>query len=114
MKSITSGTIKSLHGLDNIDVEKGDENFDRMKKLVSYFLNISNHTSSEEKQEQVTSLNAEIDDVKNFHKTDFHRHLDLKLKGDKAPICTCILCGLTKNHNESILPTQSSDCFCLF
>ena len=106
LKSITSGTIKSLHGLDNIDVEKGDENFDRMKKLVSYFLNISNHTSSEEKQEQVTSLNAEIDDVKNFHKTDFHRHLDLKLKGDKAPICTCIRCGLTKNHNESICPCK--------
>ncbi len=95
MKSITSGTIKLLQGLDDIDLQKGAENFEKMKGLVNLLSIFAGKTSPEEMNEAKV-LVREIDQVQDFHKMDFHCHLDLKHTGVPA-ICACTQCVFSES-----------------
>ena len=73
LSQLTSGDLKSLRGLDNIDVEKGHENFERMKAIVSSLLDVGNfgHGGCPE----ASDILKNIDESQEFHKIDFPRHL---------------------------------------
>ena len=70
LKDLTSGAIRSRAGLDNIDVKKGSENFEKMRMLVT---DLSDRLSGEGKTRR-DQLVAKIDEVEEFHKVDFGRH----------------------------------------
>ena len=49
VKELTSGRITSRAGLDNIDVEKGTENFSEMQQLVKTLAPFARDDSQKEK-----------------------------------------------------------------
>lgn len=95
MKGLSSGTVKSLAGLDDIDVYKGGENFEKMRALIDIFAAVGEMKSPDE-EEMVLRIKKAIDDTELFHKTDFPRHLNLHFAEDIAflPKCTCLKCGM--------------------
>ena len=92
---LTSGEIKSLSGLDNIDVIKGHDNFENMRLMVDNLVGIMGSGKAAKRGEE---LKKQIDEVEIFHKVDFSRHL-----GIGASICTCLHCGF---HDIEIDPIQ--------
>lgn len=81
---LTSGEIKSRAGLDNIDVIKGHDNFERMRVLTSTLCSIIGPDADS----RCNELIKRIDDVETFHKVDFERHLE---KGNHR--CACLQCA---------------------
>lgn len=74
LKGITSGDLKSLRGLDNIYVEKGEDNFEKMKAIVRSLVAAGKWSSLETCPEALHII-AEIDKSAKFHKVEFARHL---------------------------------------
>jgi hypothetical protein len=103
MKAVTSGTIKSLAGLDDIMVEKGRDNFQRMKMLVQIFAAVANKVGPSQ-QEEIDKLYDEIDKVEKWHKIDFAHHLKLGLvvsDSESTACCTCIQCGFHSDDEHT-------------
>ena len=73
LSQLTSGDIKSLRGLDNIDVEKGYENFERLKAIVSSLLDTGNFGHGD--CPEASKILEDIEESQEFHKIDFPRHL---------------------------------------
>ena len=90
---LTSGEIKSRAGLDNTDVIKGHENFERMRSMVD---TLSSIIGGSEVAQKAKDLKDECK-VQEFHKTNFIRHL-----GVGTSICTCLLCGFHDNDVDPI------------
>ena len=82
---LTSGEIISHAGLDNIDVIKGHENFERMSQLAGNLCSIIDTVEAKEKAEV---LKKEISTSETFHKTKFISHLDIG-----SSQCMCVECG---------------------
>lgn len=73
LSQLTSGDLKSLRGLDNIDVEKGYENFERLKAIVSSLLDTGNFGHGD--CPEASKIFEDIEESQEFHKIDFPRHL---------------------------------------
>ena len=100
--SVTTGTLKSLAGLDDIDTYKGTENFERMKSMADILCNLSGQAGA------LKPLLEKIERVVVFHKTDFHRHLDLALTETSKHCCTCIRCGFHLDNNPIECPLRTA------
>ena len=79
VKLLTGTDIKKLSGLDDIKVEQGRENF---KNIWTYIDELFG-------PEESYALKKRIDDVENFHKTDFEHHLERLLDYS----CACMTRG---------------------
>ena len=95
LKKITSGTMKSLAGLDDIDTIKGTENFKKMRSMADILSSIARVNDTESGRNRISLLHQGINDTELYHKVDFARHLDLKLEGKFKNICTCVRCGFS-------------------
>lgn len=93
---LTSGEITSRAGLDNIDVIKGDENFDRMSQIADILTEI---IDTDDAKATSCSLKERIDKSREFHKLDFINHLKLE---DVNSRCMCIECGLYDEKLDQI------------
>ena len=91
---LTSGEITSLAGLDNIDVQKGHDNFENMRTLVDTLTNI---IGGDNATETCKKLQTDIDEVQNFHKVNFTRHL-----GQGTSQCACLHCGFFHSEKDPI------------
>lgn len=91
---LTSGKIKSLAGLDNIDVIKGRQNFENMTQLVDIMVSV---ICSDDAKEKGEAIKKQIKKVREFHQVDFARHLEA---GNCK--CMCIKCGLCCEKNDQI------------
>jgi hypothetical protein len=80
IKMLTGGELKQLTGLDDIKVERGRDNFIRIRKLIDQLVDHPNER---------IDLTKQIDDAELFHKTDFQNHLERV--GEFA--CSCLTCG---------------------
>ena len=74
LKGMTSGDLKSLRGLDNISIEKGDDNFEKMKGIVRSLV-AAGKWSSLEACPKALCIIEKIDSCAKFHKVEFARHL---------------------------------------
>jgi hypothetical protein len=93
IKMLTGGELKQLTGLDDIKVERGRDNFIRIRKLIEQLVCEAN---------QRINLTKEIDEAELFHKTDFSNHLERA--GEFA--CSCLTCGFYNNgkyHSTFVL-----------
>lgn len=97
ISDLTSGAIKSRAGLDNTDVLKGHENFEQMRSLVSTLASLFGGETGNTKKEE---LLQKISEVQEFHKVEFHRHLD----SDDRHLytCTCLHCGFYDEDDDPI------------
>ena len=95
LKKITSGTMKSLAGLDDIDTNKGTENFRRMRSMADILSSIARVNVTERGRDRISLLHQEINDTELYHKVEFSRHLDLKLEGKCKNMCACVRCGFS-------------------
>jgi hypothetical protein len=118
LKQITSGDIKTFKGLDNIYVEKGNDSFENMKAVLQNICLMGNLGSEEEIKSQKI-LEEKINEVAEFHKVGFPRHLRCE---DSRYICCCMECafcepgGLSKckqNHSHGIC-LECKDSFNIF
>ena len=94
IKELTSGSITSRAGLDNIYVEKGTENFEGMRSIVETLSTFANWNI--EKKEEIR---CQIDSIEEFHKTYFEKHL---LQSENKHICMCIHCGFHDGRQDNI------------
>ena len=100
---MTSGAIRSRAGLDNIDVKKGSENFEKMRILAS---DLSDRLSEDGKSRR-DQLVKKIDKVEEFHKVDFERHFKACHGTSKQPKCICLYCGFyDRDHDEIECPMK--------
>ena len=88
VKAMTDGQIKNLNGLDNTDVTKGYDNFERMKNIVEKLVNVGDLDESVRKDFYTRIRTTQV-----YHKTGFIDHLG----SSSAHVCTCIECGF---HDE--------------
>ena len=79
IKLLTGADIKKLSGLDDIKVEQGRENFKNIRTYIDELFG----------PEESHALKKRVDDVENFHKTDFEHHLERQ--SDYS--CACMTCG---------------------
>ena len=105
LKDLTSGAIRSRAGLDNIDVKKGSENFEKMRMLVT---DLSDRLSGEGKTRR-DQLVAKIDEVEEFHKVDFGRHFKACHGDSKEPKCICLHCGFHDDDHDIIECPKQKD-----
>ena len=84
VKELTSGRIMSRAGLDNIDVEKGMENFSTMRQITETLAPFARDDSTKE------DLQERIDTCDTFHKVHFDRHLQ---QDENWHVCMCLHCG---------------------
>ena len=94
LSELTSGEIKSLAGLDNIDVSKGHDNFEQMRQIVDLQCSI---IGTDEAKERGQMLRNRVDAAQDFHKVNFRRHF--KTGNCK---CMCINCGLSCKETDPI------------
>jgi hypothetical protein len=76
---LTGADIKKLSGLDDIKVEQGRENFKNIRTYIDELFG----------PEESHALKKRVDDVENFHKSDFEHHLECQSEYS----CACITCG---------------------
>ena len=93
VKELTSGRIMSRAGLDNIDVEKGMENFSNMRQLVETLAPFARDDLLKE------NILEKINICEIFHKVHFERHL---LQDENRHICMCLNCGFYDEKNDPI------------
>lgn len=99
LHGLTTGEIKSLAGLDNIDVSKGRENFEHMRELAEILGGV---IGSDDAKSLVDRLKERIDESETFHKVQFEKHLG-EGNSEKNCKCQCMKCGLS---DEKIDPIQ--------
>jgi hypothetical protein len=87
--AVSSGSIKSLAGLDDEDVEKGYNNFKRLHVIAKKLCQCLNKTDSETKD-----LSKRIKEAQVFTETSFKEHV--KVNGEH--VCQCLNCGFTSEH----------------
>lgn len=93
VKELTSGRITSRAGLDNIDVEKGTDNFIEMRQIVNTLAPFSRDDSEKEK------ILNNIDACEVFHKVNFERHLK---QSQNRHVCMCLRCGFYNEIDDPI------------
>ena len=93
MKELTSGRIMSRAGLDNIDVEKGMENFSSMRQIIETLAPFARDDLVKE------SILLKINICEIFHKVHFERHL---LQDENRHVCMCLHCGFYDEKNDPI------------
>ena len=93
VKELTSGSITSRAGLDNIDVEKGTDNFNQMREIINTLAPFARDDSAKER------ILKKIDTCETYHKVDFERHLQ---QNDNKHICMCMHCGFYDEDNDPI------------
>lgn len=93
VKELTSGRIMSRAGLDNIDVEKGMENFSTMRQITETLAPFARDDSTKE------DLLERIDTCETFHKVHFERHLQ---QDENRHVCMCLHCGFYDEINDPI------------
>lgn len=91
--TFTNGKIKTLAGLDNVDVNYGHDNFLEMKKIGKELSTIGNLSP-----DILKDLEDHIDRIQNFHKTNFIDHVH----ADSAHCCTCLHCGFSNKDDEIV------------
>ena len=80
VKSLTSGQIKALSGLDDTKEVKGRKSFEHLRILTERYI-FDAHTKK--------SLLEDIDSTEMYYQTDFSSHLERN--ADHA--CACLTCG---------------------
>ena len=80
VKSLTSGQIKALSGLDDTKEVKGRKSFEHLRILTERYI-VDAHTKK--------SLLEDIDSTEMYYQTDFSSHLERN--ADHA--CACLTCG---------------------
>ncbi len=90
VKLLTGADIKKLSGLDDIKVEQGRENFKNIRTYIDELFG----------PEESHALKKRVDDVENFHKTDFEHHLERQSEYS----CACMTCGF---HDKGESPLKS-------
>ena len=98
LATLTNGEIKSLAGLDNIDVIKGHDNFENMREMVKKLVYIGRMDAGSPCKEADLLL-ENIDASEKFHKLIFPQHLG---KPGSKHKCTCIQCGLSHDRKDPI------------
>ncbi len=83
IKTLTGGELKQLTGLDDIKVERGRDNFIRIRRLIDQLCDPAERIE----------LKKEVDEVELFHKTDFPNHLERVSEF----ACSCLTCGFYYN-----------------
>ena len=83
--------------------------------LAEIFGHLSGCANDPDGKEEIEQMKNDINDVEKFHKTDFHRHLDVTFKSQTTAICTCIKCGMGNNggcdlHKEKRHSEPCSQC----
>ena len=115
VKELTSGSITSQAGLDNIYVEKGAENFDEMRSLIDTLSIFANWDRNRKEK-----LCQQIDSIEQFHKTYFEKHLD---QSENKHSCMCLQCGfydkakakIICNSDHKTFPCKGcQESFCIF
>ena len=102
VEAVSSGSLKSLAGLDDEDVEKGYENWKKLREIAQKLCVILGKHDSEEAKELQTNLT----DAQTFHETSFKDHV----KECGEHICQCINCGFTSSLDRETcvkVPTGS-------
>jgi hypothetical protein len=79
IKVLSGDDIKKLSGLDDIKVEQGRENFISLRRIVDSLFTV----------EEAHAMKKRVDDVENFYKTDFEKHLE----STSEYSCACLTCG---------------------
>ena len=98
LSTLTNGEIKSLAGLDNIDVIKGHDNFESMREMVKKLVYIGRMDAGGQ-CELADLIESKIDESEAFHKMIFPQHLG---KPGSKHKCTCIQCGLSHGEKDII------------
>ena len=80
MKTLTSGQIKSLSGLDDVKEMKGRKSFESLWLLAKKYSSVNNASEV---------LIEQIDQTEIFYQTDYAAHLER----DSDFGCACITCG---------------------
>lgn len=83
IKTLTGGELKQLTGLDDIKVERGRDNFIRIRRLIDQLCDPAERIE----------LKKQVDEVELFHKTDFPNHLERVSEF----ACSCLTCGFYNN-----------------
>ena len=96
LQTLTNGEIKSLAGLDNIDVIKGHENFEHMRSMVQKLAQVGRMNITG-KCKEVETMIGKIDRAEKFHKYGFPQHL-----GGSTHKCACFHCGLSRDVVDPI------------
>lgn len=91
--NFTNGKIKTLAGLDNVDINYGHDNFLEMKKIGKDLITIGDIDPG-----ILKDLEDHIDRSQNFHKTTFIDHVHT----DSAHSCTCLHCGFSDEGDEIV------------
>ena len=86
LAATTNGSLNSLAGLDDEDVEKGYNNFKKIQEITTCVCNRLRMPKCD-----MNKLKKEIDEVQVFTETSFVGHT----KKHAEHICGCISCGLT-------------------
>ena len=86
------GDIISMAGLDDKDVLKGYNNFKKMHKLVDNLAALAHCAKSE----RVQDLHRKIDNISDFHKANFIKHLGENMEH----CCQCLSCGFHCNEDK--------------
>jgi hypothetical protein len=79
IKTLSGDDIKKLSGLDNIKVEQGQENFISLCRIVDSLFTV----------EEAHCMKKRDNDVENFYKTNFKKHLEAASEHS----CACLTCG---------------------
>jgi hypothetical protein len=66
IKILSGDDIKKLSGLDNIKVEQGQDHFISLWQIVDSLFTV----------EEVHCMKKRVDNIENFYKTDFQKHLE--------------------------------------
>ena len=99
---LTSGEIRSRAGLDNTDVLKGRNNFEKMRSLNQILNSFTANPTA-----KVDSLNSRIDAMETFHKVGFEEHLrSEKLASGKIHACMCLHCGFYEDRDKIKCPAK--------
>jgi len=83
---LTAGSIKSLAGLDDEDVEKGRNNFIRLRAIVDRLYAL--HPTSTSNKDRIILM---IHESEAFHKSGFIDHI--KDRSNTQFTCCCLHCG---------------------
>ena len=94
---ITRGQLKSLAGLDDEDTLKGRNSIERLLEIYTILSNAMDLCEEETKQ-----MRGVINHITDFHKTDFHKHLERT--GERS--CQCISCGLHSSDEPTACTSE--------
>ena len=80
IECLTADDIKSLSGLDDVKVEKGRDNFIRLRTLAKKLI-----PDVVQRRKRI----KQIDDLEQYYQSDFATHLER----NGSHSCNCLTCG---------------------